>query len=65
MVGTAASLAQFDAATLAAREAAMPLGRFGQEHDIAGAVAYLASDDACYVQGSSLVVDGSWTVGRL
>lgn len=65
MVGTAASLAQFDPATLAAREAAMPLGRFGREHDIAAAVAYLASDDACYVQGSSLVVDGGWTVGRL
>jgi NAD(P)-dependent dehydrogenase (short-subunit alcohol dehydrogenase family) len=64
MVGTEASKAQFDAATLAAREAAMPLGRFGDPHDIAGAVAFLASDDACYVQGTQLVVDGGWTVGR-
>jgi NAD(P)-dependent dehydrogenase (short-subunit alcohol dehydrogenase family) len=42
----------------------MPLGRFGSVEDIAAAVAYLASNDACYVQGSTLVVDGGWTVGR-
>ena len=64
MVATPASLAQFDAPTLAAREAAMPLGRFGLEQDIAAAVAYLASDDAAYVHGAQLVVDGGWTVGR-
>jgi NAD(P)-dependent dehydrogenase (short-subunit alcohol dehydrogenase family) len=64
MVGTEASKAQFDAATLAAREAAMPLGRFGDPQDIAAAVAFLASDDARYVHGTQLVVDGGWTVGR-
>ncbi|MFO1273450.1 MAG: SDR family oxidoreductase [Rubrivivax sp.] len=64
MVGTPASKVQFDAATLAAREGAMPLGRFGAPEDIAGAVAFLASDDAAYVQGAELVVDGGWTVGR-
>ncbi len=64
MVGTPASKAQFDAATLAAREGAMPLGRFGAPEDIAGAVAFLASDDAAYVQGAELFVDGGWTVGR-
>jgi 3-oxoacyl-[acyl-carrier protein] reductase len=63
MVGTPASKAQFDAATLAAREAVMPLGRFGDPADIAAAVAFLASDDACYVQGTELIVDGGWTVG--
>jgi NAD(P)-dependent dehydrogenase (short-subunit alcohol dehydrogenase family) len=63
MVGTAASKAQFDDATLAEREAAMPLGRFGDPQDIAAAVALLASDDACYVHGTQLVVDGGWTVG--
>jgi 3-oxoacyl-[acyl-carrier protein] reductase len=63
MVGTPASKAQFDEATLAARERAMPLGRFGHPEDIAAAVAYLVSDDACYVQGTQLVVDGGWTVG--
>ncbi|MFO1218693.1 MAG: SDR family oxidoreductase [Burkholderiaceae bacterium] len=64
MVGTPASKAQFDAATLAAREAAMPLGRFGEPEDVAAAVAYLASDDARYVNGADLTVDGGWTVGR-
>ena len=63
MVGTPASKAQYDAATLAEREAAMPLGRFGDPGDIAGAVAFLASDDGRYVQGAELIVDGGWTVG--
>lgn len=63
MVGTPASKAQFDAPTLAAREAAMPLGRFGRPEDIAAAVAFLASDDAAYVHGAELMVDGGWTVG--
>jgi NAD(P)-dependent dehydrogenase (short-subunit alcohol dehydrogenase family) len=63
MVGTPASRAQFEPDALLAREAAMPLGRFGAPEDIAGAVAFLASDDAAYVQGAQLMVDGGWTVG--
>ena len=65
MVGTEASKAQFDAPTLAAREAAMPLGRFGAPADIAGAVAFLASGDGAYVSGAELVVDGGWTTPSL
>lgn len=63
MVGTPASKAQYDAATLAEREARMPLGRFGDPQDIAAAVAFLASADGAYVQGAQLLVDGGWTVG--
>lgn len=35
----------------------------GEPEDIAGAFAYLASDDAAYVSGAVLVVDGAQTVG--
>ncbi|NKF20723.1 SDR family NAD(P)-dependent oxidoreductase [Solimonas marina] len=36
----------------------IPLNRLGQPGDVAGAVVYLASDDAAYVTGTTLVVDG-------
>ena len=36
----------------------VPLGRIGQPDDIAGAVAFLASDDAGYISGIELFVDG-------
>ena len=40
--------------------AKIPLGRLGQPRDLAGAVAFLCSDDAAYVTGHTLVVDGGW-----
>jgi NAD(P)-dependent dehydrogenase (short-subunit alcohol dehydrogenase family) len=63
MVGTPASKSKYDGSALAEREARMPLGRFGDPRDIAGAVAFLASADGAYVQGAQLLVDGGWTVG--
>jgi NAD(P)-dependent dehydrogenase (short-subunit alcohol dehydrogenase family) len=36
----------------------VPLGRVGYPEDIAGAVAFLASDDASYITGQVLYVDG-------
>lgn len=36
----------------------IPLGHVGRPEDIAGVVAFLASDDACYITGHTLVVDG-------
>jgi NAD(P)-dependent dehydrogenase (short-subunit alcohol dehydrogenase family) len=39
----------------------IPLRRFGNEHDLKGAVTYLASDASDYVTGHVLVVDGGQT----
>jgi glucose 1-dehydrogenase len=36
----------------------IPLGRLGSTDDVAGVVAFLASDDASYITGSTFVVDG-------
>jgi NAD(P)-dependent dehydrogenase (short-subunit alcohol dehydrogenase family) len=40
-----------------------PMGRVGTPEDIARAALYLACDDASFVTGTVLIVDGGWTTG--
>ena len=47
-----------DGVSEAALQKIMPLGRFGQAHEVAGTIAFLASDDAMYINGATIVVDG-------
>lgn len=43
----------------------IPLGRYGTPEDVAGAALFLASDDAAYVTGQTLNVDGGFTAAGL
>jgi 3-oxoacyl-[acyl-carrier protein] reductase len=46
-----------------ARLAAQSVKRFGEPDDLAGVVAFLASDDARFMTGQTLIVDGGVTFG--
>jgi len=42
-------------------EAKHPIGRLGTAEDVAAAILYLASDEAAFVTGAELVIDGGYT----
>ena len=47
---------------LQAMEAAIPLGRLGSIEEVASAALFLATEEAAYITGQTLVIDGGQTV---
>lgn len=54
-------LDQLDDATRKHLVSLHPLGRLGESHEVANAVVFLASDEASFVTGANLLVDGGYT----
>jgi NAD(P)-dependent dehydrogenase (short-subunit alcohol dehydrogenase family) len=44
--------------------ATQAIGRMGRPEEIAAAVLYLASDEAAFITGSALIIDGGWSAGK-
>ena len=53
------------AALIAKRNAAVPMGRMGDAWDVAHAILFLVSDEARYITGTELVVDGGMSAGGM
>jgi NAD(P)-dependent dehydrogenase (short-subunit alcohol dehydrogenase family) len=51
-----------DPAFMEAYRRRLPLRRLGKPEDVAGAFAFLASDDAAFITGETLVIDGGQLV---
>lgn len=49
------------AAMRSSLEARQPIGRLGTPEEVAGAALYLASDQAAFITGTGLMLDGGWT----
>jgi NAD(P)-dependent dehydrogenase (short-subunit alcohol dehydrogenase family) len=62
-VGRLLDAAEDPAAARAALVARQPIGRLGTAEEVAKAIAYLASDDAAFVTGTELVIDGGLVAG--
>jgi NAD(P)-dependent dehydrogenase (short-subunit alcohol dehydrogenase family) len=45
--------------------AQIPAGRFGKPYEVAAAIAFLASDEAGFITGQTLGVDGGASLGRM
>jgi NAD(P)-dependent dehydrogenase (short-subunit alcohol dehydrogenase family) len=57
-----AELMQTGVVDRAAIEGRTPYGRLGQPREVADAAVFLASDEAAYISGVALPVDGAWLV---
>ena len=56
---------QISAEQLDAAHANLPIPRIGRSEDMAGATLFLASDDAAYITGTELIIDGGMTAGYI
>jgi len=54
-----------DASARKCAEQSIPLGRFGHPDEIAATIAFLASDDAGYITGAAVIVDGGYEARKI
>ena len=56
-----ADKAKYGERAITAREESIPLGRLGRATEVANAILFLASDEASFITGTELIVDGGFT----
>lgn len=56
-----ADKAKYGERAISAREKAIPLGRLGRAEEVANAILFLACDEASFITGTELIVDGGFT----
>jgi 3(or 17)beta-hydroxysteroid dehydrogenase len=56
-----ADKAKYGERAITAREKSIPLGRLGRAEEVGNAILFLASDEASFITGTELIVDGGYT----